>query len=41
MQQSVFREHMSYAPETEFNEAQERIHLEVKSCDWWWNEQAR
>ena len=39
MQQPAFREHMSYAPAKEFNEAEERIYSEVKSGDWWWNEQ--
>jgi hypothetical protein len=39
MQQPVFREHMSYAPAKEFNDAKERIHSEVKSSDWWWNEE--
>jgi hypothetical protein len=39
MQQPAFREYMSYAPAKEFNDAEERIYLEVKSSDWWWNEQ--
>jgi len=33
MQQPVFREHMSYAPAKEFNDAQERTYSEVKSSD--------
>ena len=41
MQQPAFREHMSYAPAKEFNDAEERIYSEVKSSDWWWNEQVR
>jgi len=32
---------MSYAPAKEFNDAEERIYSEVKSSDWWWNEQVR
>jgi len=39
MQQPAFWEHMSYAPAKEFNDAAERIYWEVKSSDWWWNEQ--
>ena len=39
MQQPAFREHMSYAPAKEFNDAEERIYSEVKSSDRWWNEQ--
>jgi len=39
MQQPAFREHMWYAPAKEFNDAEERIYSEVKSSDWWWNEQ--
>jgi hypothetical protein len=39
MQQPAFREHMSYAPANEFNDAEDRIYSEVKSSDWWWNEQ--
>ena len=41
MQQPVFREHMSYAPAKEFNDAENRIYLEVNSSDWWGNEQVR
>jgi len=41
MQQPAFREHMSYAPAKEFNDAEERIYSAVKSSDWWWNEQIR
>ena len=39
MQQPAFREHISYAPAKEFNDAEDRIYSEVKSSDWWWNEQ--
>jgi len=39
VQQPAFREHMSYAPAKEFNDAEERIYSEVKSRDCWWNEQ--
>jgi len=39
MQQLVFREHMAYAPAKKFNDAEERIYSEVKSSDWWCNEQ--
>jgi hypothetical protein len=39
MQQPAFNEHMSYAAAKEFNDAVERIYSEVKSNDWWWNEQ--
>jgi len=35
MQHPAFREHMSDAPEKEFNDAEERIYSEVKSSDWW------
>jgi len=35
MQQPAFREHMSYAPAKEFNEAEEHIYSEVKSSNWW------
>jgi len=41
MQQPAFREHMAYAPAKKFNDAEERIYSEVKSSDWWWNEQVR
>jgi len=41
MQQPAFREHKSYAPAKEFNDAEERIYSEMKSSDWWWNEQVR
>jgi hypothetical protein len=41
MQQPAFREHTSYAPAEEFNDAEKRIHSEVKSSDWWWTEQVR
>ena len=30
---------MSYAPAKEFNDAEECIYSEVKSSDWWWNDQ--
>jgi len=39
MQQPAYREHMSYAPAKEFNDAEERLFSEVISSDWWWNEQ--
>jgi len=39
MQQPAFRDHMSYAPTKEFNDAEQGIYSEVKSSDWWWNEQ--
>jgi hypothetical protein len=39
--QPAFRGHMSYAPAKEFNDAEERIYSEVKSSDWWWNDQVR
>jgi hypothetical protein len=39
MQQPTFREHMSYTPAKKFNDAEECIYSEVKSSDWWWNEQ--
>jgi len=39
MKQPALREHMLYAPTKEFNDAEERIYSEVKSSDWWWNEQ--
>jgi hypothetical protein len=41
MQQPAFREHISYAPAKEFNDAEERIYSEVKSREWWWNEPVR
>jgi hypothetical protein len=41
MQQPAFREHMSYAPAQEYNDAEERMNSEVKSSDWWCNEQVR
>jgi hypothetical protein len=41
IQQPAFREHMLCAPAKEFNDAEERIYSEVKSRDWWWNEQVR
>jgi len=41
MHHAAFREHQSYAPATEFNDAEERIYSEVRSCDWWWNKQVR
>jgi len=41
MQQPAFREHISYAPAKEFNDAEERIYSEVQSSNWWWNEQVR
>jgi hypothetical protein len=40
-QQPAFREHMSYAPAMQFNDAKERIYSEVKSSDRSWNEQVR
>jgi len=39
MPQPAFREHMSYGPATEFNDAEKRIYSEVKSSDCWSNEQ--
>jgi len=33
-QQPVFREHCVYAPAEEFNDAEERIYSEAKSCNW-------
>jgi len=39
MQQPAFKEHKSYAPAKEFNDAEERIYSKVKSSDWWWNEE--
>ena len=39
MQLPAFREHMSYAPAKVFYDAEERIYSEVKSSDWWRNEQ--
>jgi hypothetical protein len=39
MEQPAFRIHMLYAPVKEFNDAEECIYSEVKSSDWWWNEQ--
>jgi len=41
MQQPAFKEHMLYAPSKEFNHAEECIYSEIKSSDWWWNEQVR
>jgi hypothetical protein len=41
MQQPTFREHMFCAPAKEINDSEERIYYEVKSSDWWWNEQLR
>jgi len=41
MQQPAFRDHLSYAPAKEFNDAEERIYSEVKTSNWWWNEQVR
>ena len=41
MRQPTFREHMSYAPAIEFNDAEEHIYSEVKSSDKWRNEQVR
>jgi len=41
MQQPAFREHMSYAPGKEFTDTEECMYSEVKSSDWWWNEQVR
>ena len=37
--QAAFREHISYAPTKGFIDAEDRIYSEVKSRDWWWNEQ--
>jgi len=34
MEQHKFREHMSYAPANEFDDAKEHIYSEVKSSDW-------
>jgi len=39
MQQPALREHISYAPAKQFNDDEERFYSEVKSSDWWWNEQ--
>jgi len=39
MQQPAFREHMSYAPAMEFNDAEKNIYSEVKSSEWRCNEQ--
>jgi len=39
MQQPASREHMSYTPAMKFNDSEEHIDSEVKSSDWWWNEQ--
>jgi len=39
MQLAAFKEYMSYAPAKEFNDTDEHIYSEVKSSDWWWNEQ--
>jgi len=39
MLQPAFIEYMSYAPATEFNDPGKFISTEVKSSDWWWNEQ--
>jgi len=38
VEQPAFRDHMSYAPAKEFNDAEEWIYSEVKSSDGWWNE---
>jgi len=40
-QQPAFREHMSHAPAKELKDAEEGIYSELKSSDWWWNEQVR
>jgi len=39
MKQPALREHMSYALVKEFDDAEKHIYSEVKSIDWWWNEQ--
>jgi len=39
MQQTAFRDNMLYVPGMELNDTEKRINLEVKSTDWWWNEQ--
>ena len=39
MQQPAFGENKLYAPAKEFNDAEEPIYSEVKSSDWWRNEQ--
>jgi len=39
MQHSAIREHMFYAQVKALNEAEDCIYSEVKSNDWWWNEQ--
>ena len=41
MQHPAFGDHMSYASAKEFNDAEKGINSEVKSRDWWWNEQVR
>ena len=41
MQQPAFREHMMYAPAKKFNDAEKHIYSEVKSSNWWLNEQVR
>jgi hypothetical protein len=41
MQPPAFSEDMSYAPAKEFDDAEERIYSEVKSSNWWWNEEVR
>jgi len=38
IQQPAFREYTTYAPAKQSNDAAERIHSDVKSSDWWWNE---
>jgi len=38
MKKLAFREHMSYAPAKEFNDAEECIYSEVKSSNWWCND---
>jgi hypothetical protein len=39
MQQPAFMEHMSYAPAMQFHDAEDHISSEVKSGNWWLNEQ--
>jgi len=41
MHQPAFRDHMAYAPAKDFDDTEEYIYPEVKSCDWWCNEQVR
>jgi hypothetical protein len=41
MQHPTCREHMMYAPATEFDDDEQLIHSQVKSCYWWWNDLVR